>query len=323
MAEHADQRLYVGVDGGASKTRAVVVSEGGAVPGRSELPSSSAYHREPEEAAAVVVRAAREALERAGAAAPIMALGAGLAGADDPTVRLRLTQALRDAGLARHVSVDHDAAAALAGGTALEPGVVIVAGTGSVAFGIDANGRRGRAGGWGPLLDDEGSGYAVARAALRAAMRAFDGRGPETALSSSIAARFGLTSLVSLKMTVRTLGIDEVASLAPLAVEAAHGGDAVARDIVNRAGEALASMVVAVAEALDWQHDAFPLVTAGGIFEWGNAIRRPMMEALDALGCPARATASRFPPDVGAALLAARAAGSDAASIISRLAVRS
>lgn len=312
--------LLVGVDGGASKTRAIVVSDEGAVLGASSVRSSSAYHREPEEAAAVVIEAVREALTRAGAGAPVAALGAGLAGADDPAIRERLTQALGRADLARVVSVDHDAAAALAGGAALAPGIVIVAGTGSIAFGVDAGGRRARAGGWGPLLDDEGSGYAVGRAVLRAAMRAHDGRGPATLLSEAVMRRFGLESLASLKVAVRGISIDETASIATLAQAAAGAADAVATAILVRAGERLAAMVAAVARMLGWQREAFPLVPTGGMFEAGDLVRMPMMRALTAGECRAALVPPRFPPEVGAALIAARAAGFDAAALIRRLA---
>lgn len=318
MAEPSGRQLFAGIDGGATKTRAVVISESGAVLGRSEVRSSSAYHREAEEAAGVVVNAAREALDHAGAVGPIAALGAGLAGADDPTVHQRLTRALGDAGLARTVLVDHDAAAALAGGTALQPGMVIIAGTGSIAFGIDRAGRRARAGGWGPLLDDEGSGYAIGRAALRAAMRAYDGRGEQTVLSGMLSQRFALGSLASLKMTVKTLNIDEIASLAPLVVGAARDRDRVALAILAHAADGLAAMIASVARTLGWERAGFPLVTAGGMFEAGDAIREPLVRALRAGGSAAQPVEARFPPDVGAALLAARAAGCDAASMIER-----
>ncbi|MGQ0549231.1 MAG: BadF/BadG/BcrA/BcrD ATPase family protein [Armatimonadota bacterium] len=319
MVEQPSQRLLLGVDGGATKTRAVVISERGAVLGRSEVRSSSAYHREPEEAAGIVVSAAREALGHAGTAAPVAALGAGLAGADDPTVHQRLTRALGDAGLAQTVVVDHDAAAALAGGTVLQPGIVIIAGTGSIAFGVDQTGRRARAGGWGPLLDDEGSGYAVGRGALRAAMRAHDGRGGETTLTGALARRFGLGSLASLKMTVKTLNIDEIASLAPLVVAAARDRDTVALAILTRAGEGLAAMIAAVARTLGWERAGFPLVPTGGMFKAGEAIREPMVRALRAGRSTAQLVEARFSPDVGAALLAAQAAGCDIGALIGRL----
>ncbi len=301
--------VLLGVDGGASKTRAVLVGGDGAVLASSVVRSSSAYHREPEEAAGVVLQAAREALARAVVVPPVTALGAGLAGADDPSIRGRVMQALTAAGIARAVTIDHDAAAALAGGTALEPGIVIIAGTGSIAFGIDAGGRRARAGGWGPLLDDEGSGYAVGRAVLRAVMRAYDGRGEATTLVDAVKQRFGLASPGALKVAVRSIGIDEIAAVAPLAVAGAREGDAVATRIVQRAGEGLAAMVAAVARALGWQAAGFPLVTAGGMFETGNLLRDPMHRALGALRCPAQPVPATFPPEVGAVLLAAQAAG--------------
>ncbi len=309
----------VGIDGGATKTRAVVLVDG-AIRGAATVRSASAYHREPDEAAAVVAEAARAALAAAGLSAPADALGAGLAGADDAEVAQRLQSALAAAGLARVVAIDHDAAAALAGGLALQPGIVIVAGTGSIAFGVDATGRRVRAGGWGPLLDDEGSGYAVGRATLRAAMRAFDGRGPATALAEAVRARFRLASLASLKIPARALSVDEVAALAPLAVEAARGGDAVAVTILAAAGQALAAMVAAVARQLGWERTPFALVAVGGMFEAGDLLRAPLLRALESAGCTPHLQPARFPPEVGAALLAARTAGLEVPRLLAALA---
>ncbi|MDR7486538.1 MAG: BadF/BadG/BcrA/BcrD ATPase family protein [Armatimonadota bacterium] len=313
------EATIAGVDGGASKTRAAVLSAGGKVLATSTVRSASAYHREAEEAAGIVVASVREAMAAAGIGGPLEALGAGLAGADDPAIRARLERTLAGAGLAASVLVDHDAAAALAGGTALEPGIVVIAGTGSIAFGVDAQGRRARAGGWGPLLDDEGSGYAIGRAVLRAAMRAFDGRGETTALAESVRQHFGLGSLAGLKMAVRGIGIDEVAAIAPLAVDAARGGDAVATRILQRAGRHLAAMVAAVAAHLGWREVPFPLVAVGGAFEAGALILHPLAQALEAAGYQAGLQPARFPPEVGAALLAARAARLDAAGMIRAL----
>jgi len=311
--------LVIGVDGGASKTRAAVMSDTGHLLATATKDSSSAYHREPEEAAGVVAAAVRAALDQAGRRGPAAALGAGLAGADDPAIRGRLLHVLTDAHLAEAVTVDHDAAAALAGGNALQPGVVIIAGTGSVAFGVDAAGRRARAGGWGPLLDDEGSGYAIGRAVLRAAMRAHDGRGEPTALGEAVRRLFSLTSLDALKTAVRGIGIHQVAAVAPLAVDAAREGDAVATAILARATEGLAAMVAAVARALQWQRAEFPLVLSGGLFGAGETLRRPLAGALLAQGCEPTLVPARFRPEVGAALLAARAARLDVAAMIRRL----
>ncbi len=314
------ETLLVGVDGGASKTRATVISIEGRILATATVRSSSAYHREPEDAAGVVVAAVRDVLVQAQRSGPATALGAGLAGADDPATRERLIRVLTDAGLAETIAVDHDAAAALAGGTALEPGIVIIAGTGSIAFGVDASSRRARAGGWGPLLDDEGSGYAVGRAALRAVMRAYDGRGDATVLSDAMIRRFALPSAAALKMAVRGMSIDEIAAVATLVVDAAREGDTVAGAILTSAGESLAAMVAAVARALDWQRAEFPLVTVGGMLEAGDLVRRPLTSALRALGSAGRLIPAQFPPEVGGALLAARAAGLDAPALVRQLA---
>jgi len=131
--------------------------------------------------------------------------------------------------------------------------------------------------------------------------------------------RFSLSTLAALKVAVRGISIDEIASIAPLAVKAAATGDPVAARILARAGERLAAMVAAVARALDWQRTPFPLVRVGGMFEAGDAITEPMTQALRALACPAQWHPAQFAPEVGAALLAARAAGWDTAELIRRL----
>ena len=318
----AGELLLACVDGGASKTRAVVLTATGEILATATVQSASAYHREPEEAAGVVAVAIRTALDQAGRKGPVTALGAGLAGADTPFIHERLVATLSGSGLARSVHVDHDAAAALAGGLALEPGVVVIAGTGSMAFGTDAPGRRARAGGWGPLLDDEGSGYAIGRASLRAAMRHFDGRGPSTSLAEAVCRRFGLDSLAALKTAVRGISIDQVAAVALVALEAARAGDPVATEILQRAATGLAAMVAAVARALGWDDVCFPLIAAGGVFEAGAQIVQPMTEALRDQRCRAEWRPALLPPEVGAALLGARAAGHDTRSLIQRLTTR-
>jgi N-acetylglucosamine kinase-like BadF-type ATPase len=227
--------------------------------------------------------------------------------------------ALESSGLADSVLVDHDAAAALAGGTALAPGIVVIAGTGSVAFGLDQAGRRARADGWGPLLGDDGSGYAIGRSVLRAAMRAFDGRGPSTKLAEAVRERFVLESLAGLKMSVRGLAIDQIAAVAPLAFAAADGGDDIAAEIVRGAAKGLALAVDAVARALAWQEIRFPMVTIGGLFESGPRLRILLVEMLGTRGCAADWQPARFSAEVGAALLAARACGLGVQRMITRM----
>jgi N-acetylglucosamine kinase-like BadF-type ATPase len=201
----------------------------------------------------------------------------------------------------------------------LDPGIVIIAGTGSVAFGIDDRSRRARAGGWGPLLDDEGSGYAIGRATLRAAMRAYDGRGPATTLAEAVQRRFLVDSLGMLKHAVRGMTIDQIAAVAPLALEAARAGDREATAILNRAAEGLADMIAAVARMLGWQHTSHALIATGGVFAGGELILGPMAHALADRGCRSERRQARFPPEVGAALLAARAIGVELEPLIARL----
>ncbi|MDR7497397.1 MAG: hypothetical protein QN174_10615, partial [Armatimonadota bacterium] len=125
--------------------------------------------------------------------------------------------------------------------------------------------------------------------------------------AAAVAARFGLASLAGLKAAVRGAAIDEVAAVAPLAADAARAGDATARRILDRAAMGLAAMIAAVARALAPAPEA--LVATGGVFAAGDLIVGPMTAELERLGVRVVLRPARFPPAVGAALLAARAAG--------------
>src|SRR5581483_5378036 len=124
-------------------------------------------------------------------------------------------------------------------------GVALVAGTGSMAFARAPDGRTARAGGWGYLLGDEGSGYALALAALRAVVRDADGRGPATRLTSRLLAHFGAVLAQDLVRLVYGGGVDRaaLAAVAPYVLEAAAAGDEVAAEIMAGQAEELADLV--------------------------------------------------------------------------------
>ena len=156
------------------------------------------------------------------------------------------------AASAEQVLVTHDALPVLAAGTPDGVGVAVISGTGSLAFGRNAAGQTARAGGWGYLIGDEGSGYAIARQALQAAARAWDGRGPQTALSERLLAELGLAQPSELVHAVYGRQQDRhwLAGLARVAVEAADAGDPIACRIIDEAAADLAAMCVAVAKQL-------------------------------------------------------------------------
>ncbi|HXM34827.1 MAG TPA: BadF/BadG/BcrA/BcrD ATPase family protein, partial [Pyrinomonadaceae bacterium] len=187
-------KLFVGVDGGGTKTHAVVVDDSDQVLGECTTGPSNPLRVGITSAAAAI----REAVERACNIAQvrrtdIIAAEVGLAGTRRKELRARMEDALKNLDI-REIEVVSDADIALFGTSGGEPGVVVIAGTGSISCGINARGRRVCAGGWGPVAGDEGGGAWIARRALRAIAHATDGRGPETSLTQAACSYFHVST---------------------------------------------------------------------------------------------------------------------------------
>jgi N-acetylglucosamine kinase-like BadF-type ATPase len=160
---------------------------------------------------------------------------------------------------------------------------VVLAGTGSIAYGADRSGRTARSGGFGSLLADEGSGYWLGHQALRAAVRASDGRGEPTALQALVFQALGAASMAEVipKVYEQALPKHGIAALAPLVEQARAAGDRVAADLIRRGGQELALAAAAVARALDLGHEPFPVVLAGGAFKACPSLVDTVAGALD------------------------------------------
>jgi N-acetylglucosamine kinase-like BadF-type ATPase len=164
--------------------------------------------------------------------------------------------------------VVNDALIALVAGAGDAPAIVIIAGTGSIVYGRNAAGEAARAGGWGHMIGDEGSGYWIGREALAAVMRAGDGRGPETQLTAEILRHFEVTDVSRLPRIVydRAQPRMAVAALGPLVQNVCEQGDAVATRILERAAEEIVLAARSVTMRLEMRGDAFTFYLAGGMF---------------------------------------------------------
>lgn len=263
--------FVLGVDGGGSRTIALVLDGQGREIGRGQGGPSN--HQ------SVGIDAAREGLEEAittalrAAGHPALAAAClGMAGLDRPEDQHILEEMAGVVLPEVSAEVVHDATIALVGGTGgKRVGVVVIAGTGSIAVGYDASGRMARAGGWGHLLGDEGSGYDLARRALIAATRAHDGRGPATTLTHRLPAAAGVDTLEALANRVYLEGwtTPRLAWLAPVVFSAAEAGDAVASQIVSEAAAELGLAAVAVIRTLGLEAQDVEVVLAGGVFQGG------------------------------------------------------
>lgn len=192
----------------------------------------------------------------------------GIAGVDRDDDAEAVRGIMRRIGFKARTLVVNDALIALVAGAGDSPGIVVVAGTGSIAYGRDGNGRAARSGGWGYLLGDEGGGFWIGRAALMAVVRQFDGRGPRTTLTEMVLAEMQLARPTDLIHAIYERGLQRfaIARIAAVVQRAASDGDAIAADIIDRAASELATAASSVVTRLEMRGEAFPTVLSGGVF---------------------------------------------------------
>jgi N-acetylglucosamine kinase-like BadF-type ATPase len=192
----------------------------------------------------------------------------GIAGVDRPDDGRVVRDIMRRIGYKARTLVVNDALVALEAGAPDEPGVVVIAGTGSIAYGRNERNQAARAGGWGYVLGDEGSGYWIGRAALRAVLRAADRRGPSTRLTGLLLEYYAVPQPQDLIYHVyqEVLRPSAIAALSQCVQRAFTDGDAVAIGILRAAADELESSALSVAKRLDLTAGAFPFVLSGGIF---------------------------------------------------------
>lgn len=300
------REFVLGVDGGGTKTRAVVMDEDGRILSEGLSGPSNPLRIGVEHAATAI----RHAVDRACHAASVhrshlTAAEVGLAGVRRGDLRQRMKEALASLNI-HHLEVVTDADIALFGATDGEQGLVVIAGTGSICCGVNRRGKRACAGGWGPIAGDEGSGSWIARRALQAVARAADGRGAQTELSEAACDYFKASTDDDLAIAIYAphMTNDRIAGFTKFVIEAAEDGDKIARAIVSEAGRELGLAACAVIRRLHMQRESFQVAYVGGVFTSGETIltqmRRQIKEA-----APRAFTA---PPKLAPAEAAARMA---------------
>ncbi|HKR01280.1 MAG TPA: BadF/BadG/BcrA/BcrD ATPase family protein [Pyrinomonadaceae bacterium] len=296
----------LGVDGGGTKTRAVISDGRQYVLGEGTAGPSNPLRVGIGTAAAAIREAVDNACVAAGVRrADIVAAEVGLAGVRRGDLRLRMRDALSGLGI-HSIEVVTDADIALYGATEGEPGLVIIAGTGSVCCGLNAQGKHVCAGGWGPLAGDEGSGSWIARRALQAMARSCDGRGEETVLGEAACNYFNVATTDDLLIAIYSPGMsnDRMAGFAKSVIEAAQGGDQAARQIVIDAGRELGLAATAVIRSLRMARERFQVACVGGVFAAGDLLLDPLREELTRVAPKAFLAPPHLPPAVAAARMA-------------------
>ncbi len=293
-------RYVIGIDAGGTKSVGLLADESGNV--LREARGGGANLRAHGELG--VEKSLFQVIDALDAPGPVEALCLGIAGVSQEADRELVRVLLRRLGIRRAVRIVNDAEIALISGAPDGHGIVLVAGTGSNAYGIDPTGKRARSGGWGYLLGDEGSAFWLGHAAVRAGIRAADGRGPATNLYERICAHLEVREPARLVEWFydQELSRTRVAQLARLVVEAAVDGDETAQDLLDHAARHLARAARAVERQLDFP-GPYPLVLSGGAFRACPSLVRRIEARLDDLP-GARLVRLEVEPATGAVTLA-------------------
>ncbi|MEZ5403709.1 MAG: BadF/BadG/BcrA/BcrD ATPase family protein [Bryobacteraceae bacterium] len=301
--------LFLGVDGGQSGTTAIVGDQSGRVLGLGR--GGPCNHVSGAGAREKFIGAIGGAVAEACASGGLDASHRDFAaacfgfsgGAEDK--RALIKEMFRIGRL----EVTHDGMIALAGATAGEPGLIVIAGTGSISFGRGSTGETARAGGWGYVYGDEGGAFDIVRKALRAALRMEEGWGTPTALRGALLNATGAESTNDLLHRFYTVDWprSRVARLAPLVDETARGGDDAAREILHATAQSLATLAGAVRGRLSPADRVLPVAPVGGVFR--SEIVRARFALVCELSDGMRVRAARLGPAAGALLEAYRSAG--------------
>ena len=300
------QQYYLGIDGGGTKTHAVVTDSSCAVIGEGFSGGSNPLRVGLDDAVSHIDQAINEACSSAGITRRSIAGGCvAVAGVKHPIHHDTMKEALDQALGIRNLRLVTDAQAALSGALDGKPGVVVIAGTGSIAVGIDAAGRVERSGGWGPAFSDEGSGFDIARRLLHAVVASFDGRQPTTILTDRVCRHLGISTAEDLPGVIYSSDSAQldISSLATLAVEAADEGDAVARAILSDAGRELGALAVSVLRKLGVESERLHVAFVGSVFQAGAYVLESFREVVLQAAPNVQIGPAMFSPAVGAVKL--------------------
>jgi N-acetylmuramic acid 6-phosphate etherase len=238
-------RALLGVDAGGTRTVAAAADAAGTILARAEAGPGAVRPSRAPAAAAAIFSAGKDALQRARLRAPAAALVVGAAGVAHPEEQSALAAALEGCGLASRLIVTTDAEIALAAAFGDAPGIVLLAGTGSVAWARFPDGTSARAGGLGPVLGDRGSGHDIGREALRTIGVDLE-MDVGLALTTRLLDHLGVTAQDLPRWTL-SASVADISAIAPLVLDSAAAGDGVAQAIVHQGARSLAALAAGLA----------------------------------------------------------------------------
>lgn len=298
--------IFLGIDGGGSKT-ACLVGDESSVLGSGSASGSNPVRLGEGKARDALVSAIRQACEVAGVApAGIHRTCIGLAGAARPEISTLVQQMIAEV-VSGEIEIVGDMVIALEAAFGAGPGVIVIAGTGSIAYGRNGKGQTARAGGWGHAVSDEGSGHWIGRAALSAALRASDESGEQgSALLTQIMKLWRAESRTQVVLAANASPAPDFAALLPAVLAAADSGDAGARKVLVRAGTELSDLAGIVIRRLFPGESVVPVAMSGGVFSNSPVVCQTFYNGLHSVCPAAQVNAQVIEPVRGALELARR-----------------
>jgi N-acetylglucosamine kinase-like BadF-type ATPase len=299
--------LYLGVDGGGTKTHIVLIDEEKQLVCEGFSGASNPLRVGVETAISNIIKALDATCDKAQLSrGDIASATLGLAGVRRADLRQRVQERFRNILGIKQVEVVTDAEIALYGTTLGKAGVVVIAGTGSICYGKNENGKVATAGGWGPIAGDEGGGSTIARRALQAIAKATDGRGKATKLSEAGVGYFRTSTPENLLVAIYSPQVDNtrIAGFARYVAEAAQEGDEIAVDILKEAGFELGLSAFAVIKKLKLEGKKVPIGYVGSIFKAGRLLTDSLLETVHQIAPEAYLAAPMLSPAQAAAQMA-------------------
>jgi N-acetylglucosamine kinase-like BadF-type ATPase len=308
-----DKPCYIiGIDGGGTKTTAVLCAPDGAILAEAQGAPSNFQIIGIEPSAHTILDLIQSCCHSVGCnISHIGSVVAGVAGAGRPSDQENLHNGILDVAQAQNLTlnnltIESDARIALEGAFSGKPGVIVIAGTGSIVFGKDDRGKTYRAGGWGRFIGDEGSGYTIGQQALRAVARSFDDKNKKTALKKLFANKYGLTSQETIIRSLYKENFD-IASLVPMVIEAASKGDNAAKNILENATSELVEIIGITVMKMNTNvrnSSKHSLALVGGLFSGEHYYSRKVISSIRKNVPSVSIRPAESSPVVGAALLA-------------------
>ena len=305
----------LGIDGGGSKTVCVLMNEKREFLGRGEAGSAN-YQSVGIEAAKFSIESAINQAIIKQDSIKIDAICLGLAGVGRAKDIEIIKKIIKDIPATEYIKseniiISHDGLIALVGGISNDVGIVVAAGTGSIVFGRNHRGETKRVGGWGYILGDEGGAYQIAVAGMKAALKAYDGKGIYSSLVEDFKSHFGLNNIEEFIEIVYRIGLSvkEIAGLAPVVDNAAFLGDEVAKQIIDNAVDELVKATSVVIDEIFVEREFLEVVTTGSVWKGKSKIWDRFVSCINRDFANVNVIFPRFEPIYGAGLLGLRSLG--------------